>query len=136
MRAVNSCSLPLYFPKNLLDICVVDEAIFLESAPAILTFALLFAINEWPVLHIVGFGLWAKYQMQRKCHILLRIDIKILLRTSCTMFFFIYYRKLLHVPVLYPGYLQGPTSLVEVKSVYGKFLQTINLYINNATRIK
>lgn len=53
----------LFPPKNLLGICVVDEAICLESAPAILTFALLFAINEWPVLQIAGFGLWAKYQM-------------------------------------------------------------------------
>jgi len=42
---------------------VVDEAICLGSAPAILTFTLQFAMNELPVLHIAGFGLWAKYQM-------------------------------------------------------------------------
>jgi hypothetical protein len=64
MRAVSSCSLPLYSQKkNPLDICVVYEAISLGAAPAILKFVLIFAINEWPVLQIAGFGLWAKYQM-------------------------------------------------------------------------
>jgi len=49
--------------KILLDSCVVDEAISLGSDPAILTFLLIFAINEWLLLQIDGFGLWAKYQM-------------------------------------------------------------------------
>jgi hypothetical protein len=42
---------------------VVDEAICLGSLPAFLIFVLLFAINEWLMLQIDGFGLWAKYQV-------------------------------------------------------------------------
>jgi len=49
--------------KNLLDSCVVDEAISLGIDPAILTFLPIFAINEWSLLQIAVFGLWAKYQV-------------------------------------------------------------------------
>ena len=37
-------------------------------------------------------------------------------------YFCTHYTQLLHVSAIYPGHLQGVTSLVEVCSVYGKLL--------------
>jgi hypothetical protein len=49
------------------------------------------------------------------CNSLIYIDLP---PTSCTVFH-IYYTKLLHVSAIYPGHLQGATSLPDVYGIYG-----------------
>jgi hypothetical protein len=43
---------------------------------------------------------------------------------SCTVFY-IYYTKLLHVSAIYPGHLQGGTSLVDLYNMYGNLPYTV-----------